>query len=483
MPPAPPPATVPDSSAPTPTADADADADAAAHFARGNHQAEQGDMAGAIASYEQALQCQPGLANAWNNRGNALKASAQLHAAVASYDQAIAIDPGHADAWSNRGAALHQLRELAAALASLDTAIQRNPEHADAWCNRGITLLEMRQPAAAIASYDSAIRLNPQCAQAYWNKSLALLLCADFANGWPLYEWRRVTMQTSAQTRQHPQPLWLGDTPLAGKSILLHAEQGLGDALQMCRYAAPVAALGARVVMEVPAPLHNILQGLPGVHDWVSPQTPRPHYDYHCPFLSLPLALNTTLANIPGQQPYLRSSASARARWHALWAAQTGPSTRPRVGLVWRGSAQHANDAQRSMALQTLLAWLPPGLDYVSLQPDLQGDEAPALQAAGVRDVSRNLHDFSDTAALCDLLDVVVSVDTSVAHLAAALGRPTWILLPWVPDWRWLLDRSDSPWYPTARLYRQTAAGDWDSALQPMAAALRALPQVSVSKR
>jgi hypothetical protein len=266
-------------------------------------------------------------------------------------------------------------------------------------------------------------------------------------------------------------PPWLGEEPLAGRSILLHAEQGLGDALQFSRYAAVLHEQGARVSLLVPPTLRSLLaRSLPGVAV-VDGGAPLPPHDRHCPLMSLPLALGARAPEPLAPSGQLQADPARVARW-ANW---LGPRTGPRVGLVWRGNPAHRNDRRRSLALAALLQALPAGPTYLSLQqPPLQ-DEGRMLAAAGVRDPADRIEDFDDTAALCQCLDLVVSVDTSVAHLAAGLGRPTWILLPFAPDWRWMIEREDSPWYASVRLLRQGPDRAWASVLARLAHALAGL--------
>ncbi len=251
---------------------------------------------------------------------------------------------------------------------------------------------------------------------------------------------------------------------------MLHSEQGFGDTIQFCRYAASVAALGARVILEVQKGLLVLLTGLAGVAELVERGAPLPAFDYHCPLLSLPLAFQTEPDSAPGRQPYLRCDA------HKLqaWSDRLGRKTKPRIGITWSGSAAHSNDGNRSIALATWLPYLSDDFEYVSLQKEVrESDRATLLQHNELRHFGEDLQDFGDTAALCALMDVVVCVDTSVAHLSAALGRPTWVLLPRVPDWRWQLERADTPWYPSARLYRQTTRGDWNAVLARVASDLQ----------
>jgi hypothetical protein len=317
----------------------------------------------------------------------------------------------------------------------------------------------------ALASFDRAIAIKPDYAEGYWNKSLGLLLAGDFAQGWELHEWRWKSETTlGLQSRNFPQRLWLGTEDIAGKTILLHAEQGLGDTIQFCRYARLVKALGAKVVLEVPKALRSLLSGLEGVDELVEQGEALPAFDYHCPLLSLPLAFKTDLTNVPGSRPYLAASPQKRD----AWAQRLGAKSKPRAGLVWSGSTLHKNDHNRSLTLQQLLPHLPDCCEYLSLQKEVRDVDKAVLEGSGIRHYGEELEDFTDTAALCELMDLVISVDTSVAHLAGAIGKETWVLLPYSPDWRWLLDRHDSPWYASMTLYRQDETREWPSVLRRM---------------
>jgi len=416
----------------------------------------------ALASYDRAIAIKPDYAKAHNNRGNALKELKRWDEALASYDRAIAIKPDYADAYSNRGNALNELKRLDEALASYDRAIAIKPDYADAYSNRGVALQELKRLDEALASYDRAIAIKPDDAEAYWNKSLALLLAGEFGRGWELYEWRWKKETFTSPKRNFPQPLWLGEEDIAGKTILLHAEQGLGDTIQFCRYAKLVKALGAKVVLEVPKALRGLLSELGGVDEVIEQGKALPAFDYHCPLLSLPLAFKTNLANIPSPKPYLAASIQKCDEWEQ----RLGAKGKPRVGLVWSGSTTHKNDHNRSLTLQQLLAHLPDHYEYVSLQKEVREVDKAALEVSRISHYGDELNDFTDTAALCQLMDLVVSVDTSVAHLAGAIGKTTWVLLPYAPDWRWLLNRNDSPWYECVKLYREDETREWEAALR-----------------
>jgi hypothetical protein len=328
------------------------------------------------------------------------------------------------------------------------------------------------QLEAALSSYDRAVALQADFAEAQYNRSLALLLSGDFENGWLGHEWRWRNAQrlSIGQRRSFSQPLWLGNESVAGKKLLLYNEQGLGDTVQFCRFAKSVANLGASVFLEIQAPLAGLLESLDGVSRLLVEGSPLPEFDYQCPLLSLPLALKTTLETIPAAAGYLRCNPAKVAQWRT----RLGDRRRPRIGLIWSGNPQHGNDRNRSIQVARWIEHLPREFDYVCLQKEVRAVDAAVLAAnPWISRFESELHDFSDTAALCECMDVVISVDTAVAHLSGSLGRPTWVLLPFDPDWRWLLGRSDSPWYRTAKLFRQQAMGDWNGVFVQVAADLR----------
>jgi len=435
---------------------------AEAHYNRGNALKKLERMEDAVASYNRAISIKSDYAKAYYNRGVALNELKQVEEALASYDRAIEIKPDYAIAHSNRGVALQELRRVEEAVASFNRAIAINWDEAEAYSNRGNALKELKQVEEAVASYDRAIAIKPEYAEAYWNKALALLLAGNFAHGWELYESRWKNERSALKSHNFPQPPWLGAEDIASKTILLHAEQGLGDTIQFCRYAKLVKALGAKVVLEVPKALRGLLSGLEGADELIEEGKTLPTFDYHCPLLSLPLAFKTDLTNIPSPQPYLAASAQKRDEW----AQRLGAKGKPRVGLVWSGNATYKNDHNRSLPLQQLLPHLPNCCEYVSLQKEVRGVDKAVLGGSGISHYGEELKDFTDTAALCDLMDIVITVDTSLAHLSGALGKKTWIILPYSPDWRWLLDRNDSPWYESVRLYRQGSDRQYAPVLQ-----------------
>lgn len=438
---------------------------------RGSALVELGRHQAALDSYAHAIALRPGYAEAWSNQGNALLALGQTEAAIASFNHALTLNPQAAATYLNLGNAYQAAGEATLALASYDQALALQPGYLLAMANRCGPLKQLYRLDEAVASCNQALALDPQHADTYWNRGLALLLQGNLRQGFADYHWRWKRAAFAPIKRNFHQPLWLGDTPVRGKTVLLHAEQGLGDSLQFVRYAQALADLGARVVLEAEPALFELFGTLPGVDQLVRQGQPLPAFDLHCPLLSLPLAMGTELDSIPVPVPYLRTDPERQAQWRDRLGSHNGL----RVGLVWSGSSTHQDDHNRSIPLAALLAHLPSGPQYVSLQREVRPSDQAALQTQGLLHFGPQLQSFSDTAALCACVDLVISVDTSVAHLSGALGQSTWVLLPHLPDWRWLTQRSDSPWYPSARLYRQAQARDWNAPLAQLALDLRAL--------
>jgi hypothetical protein len=430
----------------------------------------------ALASYDHAIVANAHCAEAYSNRGNILKQLNELSAALASYDHAIAIRPDYAEAYSNRGMVLGALKQWDAALDSYDRSIAIKADLAEAHYNRANLLQELRQADAACAAYDRAIAIKPGYAEAHFNRSLLLLLSGDYERGWGEYEWRWRTIGglVAKKDVKLERPLWLGDEPIAGRTIVIVSEQGLGDTLQFCRYVSLVAALGANVIVRAQSPLRSLLAELDGVAQVVTEGEALPPFDYYCPMMSLPTAFKTTIASVPVHIPYLRSSAEKLLYWRGV----LGEKSKPRIGLVWSGGFRPNHpelwsiNSRRNIPLDRLAVLKHPNVEFYSLQKGQPAEsELAELISRGwdgphLNDHTHLLQDFSDTAALIENLDLVISVDTSTAHLAGALGKPVWILNRFDGCWRWLLDRTDSPWYPTVKLYRQDKSGDWDGVIQ-----------------
>jgi tetratricopeptide (TPR) repeat protein len=412
-------------------------------------------------------------AHAHDVRGTILKDVKRLEDALAAHERAIELEPRMVSAYQNLANVLRDQKRFAEAEATYTRAIELDNERPESYLNRGTVYAGYGDYARALADYDAALALDPRMAGAYWNRSLLHLEHGNFRQGWIDHEWRWKTphFENSADSRNFMQPQWRGQA-LNGKTILLSSEQGFGDTIQCSRFATLLAARGATVIMEVQRGLVEMLSSIEGVSAVVARGDELPRFDYWCPMMSVPMALAMELEDIPAPAQYLRPD-SCRMQ---AWAQRLGPQTQLRVGLVWSGNPTHGNDVSRSILFAQFMRMLPIGPEYVSLMKDVRDGDLAALGERGdVTLMNEHLHDFSDTAALCALMDVVVSVDTSVAHLAAALGRPTWILLPAIPDWRWLRDRRDSPWYPAVTLYRQRVLDDWSDVREEVHTNLQSL--------
>ncbi len=377
--------------------------------------------------------------------------------------------PEHFEALSLLALIAAQQGDFDRAVELYDRVIATKPDLANAHSNRGASLAALNRMNEALADFDMAIAIRPEHAEAHFGRAITWLSQGDFARGWPEFEWRWETPNGRALRARKGflQPPWLGASNIAGKTILLYSERGLGDTLQFCRFAKWVSDFGATVLLQVQEPLLEVLAQLEGVSQLLADTLPPPTFDVHCPLLSLPLALKVELGTIPAAK-YLHAAPARVARWRD----KLGAHAKPRIGLVWRGDPGNPDDRKRSLPLAQLLPHLPSGFQYFSVQKELNESEQ-RFAAAQYDDFSlgRELN-FAETAALCECVDLVISVDTSIAHLSAATGQKTWVLLPFNSDCRWLLDRNDSPWYPSVTLYRQTRSGDWRGVLERVAADL-----------
>jgi tetratricopeptide (TPR) repeat protein len=426
---------------------------------------QTGHHEAAVATIQQAIAGNGREPSFYSHLGLALQALGRMDEAAARYRQALALNPNFAEAHNNLGNVLKAQGELEQAIRSYERALALNPDYVDAHSNLGLSRQLLGRFDEAAAHYDRAIALNPEYAHARWNQALLQLLFGDFAAGLPNYEWR---WQSANKPRSLQRPQWRGE-PLNGARILLDVEQGLGDTLQFLRYLPMVQAAGGAVVLGVPANLRRLVAELLGLAYLGGSGEPLPEFEWHCTLMSLPLAFGTTLASIPAQVPYLSAPADAQRNAAALpW-----PARGLRIAIAWAGSPTHLGDRFRSVPFHLLEPLLDvEGAHFFSLQ---LGPESAQLAAshAPITDLAPAITDLADTAALMLQLDLVIAVDTAVVHLAGALGRPVWVMLPFSPDWRWLLDREDSPWYPTMRLFRQPQFGDWPSVVEAVRVALR----------
>jgi len=484
---------------------------------------EKGDLDAAIAAYRQAIALKPDYSEAYNNLGNALQDKRQLDEAIAAFHQALALRPNYPEASYNLGNALRDQGQLDEAVAAYREAIVRKPDLSEAHSNLGTALQDKGQLAEAIAAYRQAIALKPNLPEAHSNLgdalrlagqpdeaiaayrqaialkfdypethsylALALLGQGDFLRGWEEYEWRLKLKEVVCLQQNFTQPRWEG-SPFEGRTLLLHAEQGIGDAIQFIRYVPLVVQRGGKIILECQPELVRLFRRMaPDLPVLAKGQT-LPAFDVHCPLLSLPRLFSTDLGNIPRTVPYLHADAAAAVIWRERIAG-LGSSLRPsglpqsrdpsgpdlKVGLVWAGNPAHKNDRNRSLKPANLARLADvPGVRFISLQKDAATAEARTAPAGmELIDVAEELKDFDDTAAVLANLDLIIAVDTAVVHLAGAMGRPVWTLLPYAPDWRWLRERGDSPWYPTMRLFRQPSIGDWDSVIAKVREQLQVL--------
>jgi Flp pilus assembly protein TadD len=407
----------------------------------------------AIGEYRAAIALDANHARALSNLGNALRVVGQAPEAIACYRKALSIDPNYAEAHSNLGALLNELGNVEEAILCHRRAITLRPGYAEGHSNLGSALGNIGKHQEAIEAQRQAISLQPQFAAAHVNLGLELLMRGDFSEGWAEYEWRTRVPGFSGIRKNCPQPLWNG-SDLGERVLLLYGEQGLGDAIQFVRY---LPLIRGRVLLEVQRPLVRLMSSL-GV------STADRHdggFDVHLPLMSLPMVLRK-FDPLPMTEPYIRADDGLRQ--------QIGERKGLKVGLAWAGSATHKNDRNRSISLAKLGPLMRDDVEFYSLQVG-SGAEQAEHPPAEIRltNLTRNLRDFADTAALIDQLDLVITVDTAVAHLAGAMGKPIWVLLPEPADWRWMLEREDSPWYPTMRLLRQQRAGDWDEVITRVA--------------
>ena len=437
------------------------------HNNLGNALKDQGKLDEAVACLHRAIDLKPGYAEAHNNLGTALQDQGELQVALACYRRAVALNPDFAQAHYNLGNAFNVLGNPDAAVASYRRALELRPNYAEAYNNLGAALKEQGNLDDAVACCRRALELKADFADAHWNQSLLSLLAGDFQRGWAEYEWR--WKAKVCQPRDFSQPLWDG-RPLQGKTILLHAEQGLGDAIQFVRYASLVKQRGGTVIVECPGPLSSLVTSCRGIDQVVERGDPLPAFDVHTPILSLPRIFQTNLRDIPATVPYLL----ADPKLVEPWRRKLGPTAAFQIGIAWRGSPTHGNDRNRSIPLDCFepLARRP-GVRLLSLQKGAAVEELqPVAKRFPIVELGSGLRDFMDTAAVLTNLDLLITCDTAVAHLAGAVGIPVWVALPFVPDWRWLLERSDSPWYPTMRLFRQDRRGDWQGVFRRIEIAL-----------
>jgi tetratricopeptide (TPR) repeat protein/ADP-heptose:LPS heptosyltransferase len=435
----------------------------------------QGRLEEALTYLDRSAELQPDHVPTLQMRALVLMNLNRLDESLAVNRRAAALDPANADLCSNIGSVLLAMGRTEEALAWYDRSLQIRPDSAGVFTNKAKALVELIRVDEAMALYDRAIALDPNCHEAVWQRASLQLLIGDFEAGWSGREMSRWGMpDLMARYPKFPQPMWLGQEPVAGKTLVVCQDQGLGDVIHFARYLPLLASRGAHVILLVDPPLCPLLSRLSGVSQCLPqlPDTRLPPFDFHVPIDSLPMIFGTRLDNIPAAESYLPPPDVDQMQ---AWESRLGPREKLRVGLVWSGNPKHSNDHNRSVPLRMFSELLKVDAKFVSLQKNPRPQDAEYLrERPDIVDFTSDLLDLAATAALISCLDLVITIDTSVAHLAAALGRPTWILLPQNPDFRWLLNRDDSPWYPTVRLFRQTETRDYGSVIERVGAELAA---------
>jgi tetratricopeptide (TPR) repeat protein len=426
---------------------------------------DSGRPAEALNVFGRALALRPDWPEAISNQALALFALNRLDEALARCDRALDLKPDHAAAWFNRADVLAALGRFEDALASLDRTLALTPDSVDAWVRRGDMLGYLHRIDEARTSYDEALGRDPANARAALHLAFPLLREGRYAEGLQLYE-RRWAGPLKAAAIDLPRPLWLGEQPAAGKTLLLHSEQGHGDTLMMLRFAPLLARQGANVILSVQPQVEALAAVVEGVSEVIPHDHPLPPYDLHIPMMSLPLAFGTEPDAVPGE-PYLRAPEAERARW----AERLGPKRRRRIGLCWSGSPTQKDDRWRSLPLARLAPLFDLDADLYALQTEMRDADRLTLRGAPIADLSGELSSYADTAAVMEAMDLVITVCTSAANLAGGLGRPTFVMVGAVADWRWGLEPDRSPWYPSATLFRQRAIGDWDEVVARVRAA------------
>jgi len=437
---------------------------------RGNALSALNRAQDALSCFDAVLARNPGRPDALLNRGTAFAALGRHAQALADFDSILKHAPDHVEALYNRGTALLDLRRDSEALDTLERMLVHAPHHARAWNNCGRTLQALNRHQEAVASFEKAIAIDKDYADAHSNMALSLLSLGELPRGFAEYEWRWKRAGMADMRRNYRGRLWLGEFPLGQRTILLPAEQGLGDTIQFVRYAPLLARAGATVVLEVQPELKTLLATIGGVASCHARGEPLPAFDLYCPLGSLPLALKTEPSTIPADIPYVRADEAHTAKWRPTIEALPGK----RVAFAWAGHARHPNDRNRSIdfkLLEPLFAL--EGVSFVSIQRELRTDDGALLaRHRNITHVGDKLADMADTAVVAALVDLTITVDTSVVHLIGAMGRDVWVLLPFSPDWRWTLAGEHTPWYPRARLFRQPTAGNWASVLATVRDAL-----------
>ena len=421
----------------------------------------------AIEYYRQAIQIDPNYYDALTNLANALRRIKAFDEAAVFYSRAVQVKPDKPESYSNLGNILHDLKRTDLAIDAYAKALELDPKDKHALYNLGNIFKELNQLDDALRQFEYVLTLDPESIETQFARGMILLTQGQYKEGFPLYEYRWQRESLVKKLRTYPQTLWTGKEPLEGKTILIYVEQGLGDTIQFGRLIPQLAAMGAKIIFEVQKPLMSLMTQIEGVSKVIPYEEPvLDSFDYFCPLLSLPAALGLDVQEIPLSEGYLKANPAYIEKWQKI----LGEKTKPRVGLVCSGNPMHDNDQNRSILLFDIIPNLPKGIEYITLQKEMRDADRQLIAKYPLfKSYGDQLESFEDTAALCELMDVVISVDTSVAHLSGALAKKTYLLIPFCPDWRWMLNRTDSPWYSSMHIYRQEFVNNWQSTFQKLA--------------
>ncbi len=437
-------------------------------FTKAKKYSQSNEMDKALLTYDEIIDIEHENYEAYFHKALINSKLKNFEIALSNYDLAIEIKPDFEEAYVNRGVILSTLMNPIEALKSFDLAIKFKSNHAIAYNNKGNVLTELSRFDEAIENYKRAVKINPDYADAFNNIALLQLLLGNYEEGWKLFEWRWKGPQKN-EFRDFKKPLWLGNEPIKNKTILILAEQGFGDFIQFYRYCILLEKLGAKIIIETPKELTSLIKNQNKSNIIVTKGEPFPEFDFYCPIMSLPLAFKTNIHNIPANLPYIKIDSEKLN----FWRSKLIKKKRMKIGIVWSGAQNKETDFNRSLTLSQLSPLFELPVDFYALQKKIRNtDKDYLLHSNNIYDYHEQIEDFSDTAVLISEMDIIISVDTSVAHLAGALDKPLWILLPYVADYRWMIDRIDSPWYPSATLFRQKEINNWDNVVSSIVRSL-----------
>jgi tetratricopeptide (TPR) repeat protein len=440
------------------------------YFSLGNVYKDTFYFHDAAACYQQAIAIDENYYDALTNLANTLRRLKAFDEAAVYYSRAVQANPNSPEPYSNLGNILHDLKRTDLAIDAYLKSLEIEPNYKRGLYNLGNIFKELNQLEEALKQFEFILSTNPSDIETHFARGMVLLTLGRYKEGFKLYEYRWQRESLITKLREYEQPLWTGHESLEGKTILIYIEQGLGDTIQFGRLMPELEKRGAKVLFEVQKPLVNLMKQIRGVSEVIPYQDELPQFDYFCPLLSLPAALELDVQTIPLAKGYLQANSEYVSKWQNI----LGEKTKPRIGLVCSGNPQHENDQNRSILLFNIIPHLPKEFEYITLQKEMREVDRELIKKYPLfKSYGDHLENFDDTAALCELMDIVISVDTSVAHLSGALAKKTFLLIPYCPDWRWMLERTDTPWYDSMKIYRQEFSNDWTSTFTKLAQDLK----------